>query len=96
MLKKKLYCCDLLETLINEREVGIVYKPEYRDFGIRLFGNDELYEKIYCCPWCGSKFPKSLRAEWRSELEELEYYCPWNESIPSEFTTDEWWKKRNL
>ena len=57
--------------------------------------------RLTCCPFCGTKLPLDLVTE-RSEILEKEYCItdPYDTKqkklIPSEFKTDEWWKKRGL
>lgn len=57
--------------------------------------------EVSYCPRCAKKLPKSLASVW-SELIEKTYgitdECDNKQlkSLPQEFKTDEWWKKRGL
>ncbi len=54
------------------------------------------------CPWCGVKLPNDLRDQYfeilRNEYDpEVDIFSiKDNPSIPAEFKSDKWWKKRGL
>jgi hypothetical protein len=56
---------------------------------------------IFYCPWCGSQLAHSLRDEFFDVLKE-EFGIETNleilkdPSLPEEFKSDLWWKKRGL
>jgi hypothetical protein len=94
------FCCFDMDSMLNGSEP--IYKIEY-DPSIREYFLESV-EGYICaiqfCPWCGSLLPKNLRDEWFDILEQEYNLDPWipeqKEKIPTEFLTDEWWKKRNL
>jgi hypothetical protein len=94
------YCCDALETEINDPRVFIDYNKKTREYFIETV-DKQIIRVIYRCPWCGKKLPKTLRKKWFLILEK-EYGIddPLNKTqinlIPEEFKTDEWWIKRGL
>jgi hypothetical protein len=80
---------------INEKEVGILYIPKFREYGIRIIDGGDSFQLINFCPWCGEKLPDSLREEWFAEIENLKLE-PDSECIPSKYLNEEWWKKTNV
>ena len=102
------HCCpDMNECLDTESNIDelplIEYSPDIRKytFIIRYKNEDyNLQQKLLYCPWCGKKLPEPLGDKWE-EILETEYnlkkpsFLP-DSQIPSEFLTDEWWKKRGL
>jgi hypothetical protein len=62
--------------------------------------NKGMYQKMSYCPWCGKKLPKELGEEWCRIIKERfgfeEIFVEEWETLPQEFKTDEWWKKRGL
>ena len=95
-------CCKRLFDEINcNKKTNIIYDSPLRCFGI---GTIEFYTPMDYCPFCGKKFKDSLVDEyWEYLIAEAgaEYY-PTDENydptrpVPSEFRSDEWWKKRGL
>lgn len=54
-------------------------------------------QEIYFCPFCGKKFPGSLRELWFEELRSLGHENPSDDdSIPEAYKSDKWWKERGL
>ncbi len=58
-------------------------------------------EALYYCPFCSTQLPKILNNELFAILEtSFNMRDPWNNiingTIPEEFKTDKWWKKRGL
>jgi hypothetical protein len=84
---------------LNGGEIHLSYSPEFREYSIsykkRYGGGEQL---INYCPWCSKKLPKSLRDGFFDTLEEMgiEADIMDLDNIPTEFKTDEWWKKRKL
>ena len=54
------------------------------------------WQSIKYCPWCAAKLPTDLMDARDDELGKLGFKIPYDDSIPEEFKTDEWWKKRGL
>ena len=99
-MSKENYCCYDMECYAEDYRVAIFYNNKIREYLIPDL--EGLFIVLEFCPWCGKKLPKSLRSEWYSLLE-----TEWGietdvgeeisrKDIPSEFCSDEWWKKRGL
>lgn len=97
------FCCIDMDSILNKKNESPIYKigyyPDLREYFL------ESVEGYICninfCPWCGSELPKSLSDRWFQILEEEhELDMPdlpeQKAKIPTEFLTDEWWKKRGL
>ena len=96
------FCCDIIEDYSTRENNIIKYFPEFRSYNLILHDDPHgTHQKIDFCPWCGASFPEELGEEWDRILR-VEYGIEdaafsWNfNKIPSEFKTDEWWKKRGL
>jgi len=87
------YCCDKIETSLGDKTIKIKYFPVFRQYVIKHKDN-YASRTIQFCPWCGSKFPKSLAKEWSDELEKIGFDDLLDENIPDEFKNDSWWKNR--
>ena len=113
----KLPCCKRISAVMNEKSNYLVnydclplyYSPSIRTFFILLCsknnthigGNMNAGFIIKFCPWCGTKFPKSLADKKERILANEHLHNDDNCSLdntcfPQEFLTDEWWKKRGL
>jgi hypothetical protein len=93
-----IFCCKEIEFFLKENEVSISYDSSERSYGI-LYKPDTGggKQQIHYCPWCGNKFPKTLSEELSNIIfDELNLDGYDDPRLPSEFKTDEWWKKRNL
>ena len=98
------YCCDnmyYLATAERDEYELLVYSPEIRSYDFILHGKKRgMYLSFYYCPWCGVELPKDLKQEWHKILKESFGIDTISEEIwmtlPQEFKTDEWWKKRKL
>lgn len=97
------FCCFDMDSILDKAEGEPIYKIEYNQ-RIREYFLESV-EGYICaiqfCPWCGSLLPKDLHDEWFDILEkeyglDLPDIPEQREKIPTEFLTDEWWKKRNL
>jgi hypothetical protein len=103
--KRDLGIYTSLSKHLNRGHHSIKYDEQWRDFFIHLHDvslekDDDWLSAIFYCPFCGTKLPESLADKWFEVLEneyvitdpsETEY-----DKVPSEFRTDEWWKKRGL
>jgi len=104
------HCCELMQHYLDEQKVGIYYNPIIRGYYICLRGTKGGKQVIYNCPWCGTELPTNLFDVYLETLQK-EYgilTCPYTgmhyeigkedieKSLPEEFKTDEWWKKRGL
>ena len=104
------WCCNELKISVTyedmRRKTGLIlYRHVWRDFSMQSgdITNKEDAYAIYYCPFCGTRFPRSLWDDWYSILDE-EYHLTWGDEpleeflpkLPPEFRSDEWWKKRGL
>lgn len=107
MHKNIVHCCKSMDLFLEDSNIPILYSPIYREYSIPLLykartrGQITALQCIMYCPWCDTKLPDSVRNKWFEVLEkEYNIDSPFDrdqeELIPSEFITDEWWKKRNL
>jgi hypothetical protein len=94
------HCCIDFNLHANEKERIALYIPEFREHNIRV--SESILQEMFFCPWCGKKFPESLREKFFDTLEsdynistDIGEYKT-RPDIPSEFQSDEWWKKRGL
>ena len=78
ILKKEAdHCCDEMKYYLEERRVLIYYNPLFREYFIGVKSYPWGKQAIYCCPWCGKKFPSSLVDRYidvLSEEYEILYY----------------------
>ena len=99
----KQHCCELMSIFLIDPRIQLFYSEVYREYDIPLLHKNTItaLQALFYCSWCGEKLPESLRDQWFETLEK-EYGLddPWSDEqeklVPQEFTTDEWWKKRNL
>ena len=95
------FCCQDLEHSISIEANLINYDSSIRSFRFILHDNRYGdYLPFDYCPWCGTKLPKSLNAEWAEEVKKkIGYDCvfvqEW-EKLPEKYKTDQWWKERGL
>lgn len=104
------FCCVSLKnecTVLNRRTKRVkrlfVYRPEFRCVGVAI-GDEGGNMPITYCPFCGKKqLPDLCNEYWETVIAEVgEEYYPTNENydpkrpVPTEFQTEEWWKKRGL
>lgn len=90
-----LNCCKQMSFHAKEKERIIIYEPMTRRIGIKI--NDNTFQLINHCPWCGSKLPIELtNALSKIIFDDLKLDGYDDSRIPTEFQTDEWWKKRGL
>ncbi len=100
-------CCESLDKKLNLSCINhqnncpdspFHYSPKTREWSIKL-GEFWKYDSWEClgmqfCPFCGYKFPESLRNKYFEELEVLgidHWMEP--EKVPEEYKSDKWWNK---
>jgi hypothetical protein len=99
MKNKKLHCCNRMDFEILGNAKVLFYSAKVREYNFVIPNSSVVIANNYCV-FCGVKLPDSLRYEWFWFLQS-EYglnnplNCDLN-TIPAEFLTDEWWKKRDL
>ena len=87
-------CCNILTKGLSSPHSIYTYSPNHRKYGLVT-----KFTVMDYCIHCGTKMPDSLsdkwffilRAKYKISNQDID-----NEKIPSEFLTDEWWKKRNI
>jgi hypothetical protein len=101
------HCCEGMRYLIEDPLAPIAYAPEIRSYALTIpssyLGLNELCVSfiIAHCPRCGAQLPKDVADEW-SEIVRKQFHITDEldedqlKSLPQEFKTDEWWKKRGL
>ena len=102
------YCCDSMKRNVEHRcdvhtsafdclDALLYYSEVVDEYGIIYHDGGSSYQEIFYCPWCRAKLPLSKRKLWFETLEKLGYDSPMlDDTIPEEFNSDEWWKKRSL
>lgn len=100
MIKKILHCCELMDEFVNDERLCVKYNPITREYFIPLKSSCSI-QLLFYCPWCSRKLPDDLRRKL-FEILEKEYSIEpdinvlRNSSLPQEFKSDAWWKKRGL
>lgn len=100
-------CCSLLKiftdndiTPVLEGSINLCYLPNIRSYVVRgnPLGGNKSVECIDYCPFCGASLPGRLDFKLTEILKSEYGLTSWRdfEKAPSEFQTDEWWKKRGL
>ena len=101
-ITRKDFCCDEMCSHLKGDEHGceiqLKYTPSIRNYAIpykpRRGGG---LQDIRFCPWCGTKLPKDLNDKMMEVLKEEYNIDTYNiKTLPEEFRTDAWWKKRGL
>ena len=104
----RMICCEELDKNQNqvcEQHKGncpnnpFYWNAKVREFGVKLgdyweYESGWTYIKVDYCPFCGYKFPESLRDKYFEELEALgiDYWME-PEKVPEEYKSDKWWNK---
>lgn len=98
--QKSIHCCELLDQFVDDPKVPLQYYPIAREYGLDLYYSYAI-QLIKFCPWCGEKLPKDLGDEYHEILKNDYNIVPGldikeDPSIPEEFKSDLWWRKRGL
>ena len=94
-------CCDFMDEVLTSWKTPLNYSDIFREYRFEKNIPDEIGVEISFCPWCGAKLCSSLKKEY-FELLQKEYKIGsiltirTNKTIPKEFKSDQWWKKRGL
>ena len=96
-----IHCCEKMDYALQDARIPLKYSPVYRIYFLPLKGMKAVGQPINYCPWCGKKLPNELKSKF-FEIVKREYGIEpdidilKNPSLPEEFKSDEWWKKRGL
>jgi hypothetical protein len=95
--------CKALQLHLKDQRIPLQYDAKLREFYIplldRLSGRGSAIQLINYCPFCGSRFPTSLRDMYFDELDNLGIdignsdYC---QNLPDDFKSDKWWRDKGL
>lgn len=99
-----------MKDVIEGHDKSVQYEPHTRSYYIETAhsfqyeGTDKdaavIVSTLIYCPWCGVKLPKNLFEEWVETVESKFNIDTLDreqlKTIPEEYMTEEWWKKRNL
>jgi hypothetical protein len=105
MKNMKEHCCQRMQQATNctctDHPVShgcpdclISYNAKFDEYGIIIHDGGSSVLTIEFCPWCGSKLPNSRRDEWFDDLEKIGITDPCEQTMPTEFLTDEWWRNK--
>ena len=97
IMSKVVHCCELMVISLNDQKMPLEYGRVDREYSI-ILNHCSAIQVLTYCPWCGAKLPESLREKYYNTLKkEYGFKHPFDDpSIPEEFKSDEWWKKRGL
>ena len=96
MIKLDNLCCNEMKLSLKDTRDNIGYNFIFREFYIQTKRKTIILDIVFC-PWCGVKLPQSLRSNFFNIIfDELDLDGSDDPSLPLEFRTDEWWKKRGL
>ncbi len=70
--------------------IGDPEEPDWREHPIR--------QQLFFCPFCGVRFPESVRIEYFERLRAMGFDDPWleRERVPLEYRSDTWWREAGL
>lgn len=85
------HCCDELEKAIQDPTMPVQFVPKFREFGVSVLDGGSSYLQIHHCPWCGAKFPPSLRDQWFDALESQGIDPCVTETIPLAYLDEKWY-----
>ena len=98
------HCCLIMQYSVDkssrENVSPCIYSPKFREYYLQATIGPGA-GKIDFCPYCGTALPQGLSDLWFDILEK-EYGLDnpagleQKKKVPTEFQTDEWWKKRGL
>ncbi len=95
------HCCNEMRSYVVDRDVPVCHAPEVREYGISILdgedspADDDSYETISFCPWCGAQLPEPLRELWFDRLEAMGVDA-WGDDVPTAYQSDEWWRREEL
>jgi len=97
-----MFCCEYFQgCILNDLRIAITYDPAYRLYYYITPKQETSTHIISRCSYCGKKWPKHLANKFFKELgkvmgHEIVYIeFDWS-TLPEEFKSEEWWRKRGL
>jgi Domain of unknown function (DUF6980) len=85
--------CDLHIDSFECADRLVIYNSRFDEYGLIIHDGGTSYSVIQYCPWCGEKLPDSKRDRWFETLKARGFDNPTKQEIPSEFLTDQWYRK---
>ena len=83
-------CCARMGDALRDEDEMIIWTAKFREIGLRVPDGGDSVVVIQFCPWCGSRFPETLRNEWFNELERRNI-DPCGSGVPPEFLDERWY-----
>lgn len=82
------------------RATPLYHSKILRSYELKDLESQIVYSMSYC-PWCGSKLPEDLGDTFFDIMmemlgEDVDLLDIDTDTLPKEFQSDEWWKKRGL
>lgn len=84
------HACPDMVRAIEDSRVPLKYLPRFREYGISREGGVAI-QRIYFCPFCGTKLPESLREAFFDRLDALGMEIE-DPALPDELRSDAWWR----
>ena len=93
--------CELLHDLVLGEDMGstrAAYLPMIRAHVVHKKYGSRDFDMMNYCPFCGAKLPQTLEKELTEILKNEYGLNSWRDykNAPTEFHSDEWWRKREL
>jgi hypothetical protein len=98
-------CCGRLTAALGDDDVPVTHNPVVREWDLYVFpiGDPERpgwregsnRQALWFCPFCGDRFPESLRDQYFERLRAIGVE-PMDDEVPVEFTSDRWWREAGL
>lgn len=85
--------CERFEHALLDPDVPIDYYDVYREVTIKVLDGGSSGLLLSFCPFCGWRFPDSLRDEWFDRLEELGIE-PEDPMLPLAMRSNAWWQPK--
>ena|ERR1700729_2460964 len=105
------HCCSTMDEYLSPENYDsgelLEYDASVRRYSFILHEDGERsgwYVPLLYCPWCGEELPRYLGEEWDEclfkelgiSVSDPNFGYEDILTLPVEFQTDEWWKKRRL
>lgn len=95
------YCCERMNQELTKRctihtnkydcpDNLVEYNEIFDEYSIIIHDGGNSSIEIYYCPWCGSKFPESMRSEWFENLYDMNIDPNDEHKIPLDYKSNKW------